>query len=476
MVLKAIFFDMGGTIDTFHFTREYRLKNVPLLRECLNRSGITLSASDEQLTDMIAQGVAEYLQWNMVTNIELKPAEIWSKYFLKESGISTAALVPAAEELAFLYETRLFVRQMRPEMPGVLAAIKAMGLKIGCISNTQGLKQVPHNLREYGIIDYFDPIVLSSDYGRRKPDPAIFYYAARLAGVPTSACIYIGDKINRDILGAQRAGYREAVQIKHHYHNGEIDQGATPDAIITDMRELLPVIEKIITLDQAQLNPRDQKKIKAIFFDAGDVLYHRPEKGKTLNEFLEKKNIQTLPNFEVEKKKIRDLAFSGQIRRHVYYEQVIKLYGITAPDDIAEGISAMHQDDDIVEIIAGAADTIIQLKAQGFLLGIITDTAMPFSKKLEWFDQHGFGRLWDTVISSKDIGICKPSPTLYQMALEQTGVTPDQAVFVGHKTSELEGAKAIGLKTIAFNCDPDADADFYIDKIGNLLQVPLLQE
>lgn len=476
MVLKAIFFDMGGTIDTFHFTREYRLKNIPLLRECLNRSGIILSVSDEQLTDMIADGVAEYLQWNMATNIELSPAEIWSKYFLKESGISPAALEPAAEELAFLYETRLFVRQMRAEMPEVLASIKAMGLKIGCISNTQSLKQVPHNLREYGIIDYFDPIVLSSEYGRRKPDPAIFYYAARLAGVPTSACLYVGDKINRDVLGAQRAGFRAAVQIKHHYHSGEIDQGANPDAVITDMRELLPFIEEIIAQDQAQSNSRDHKKIKAIFFDAGDVLYHRPEKSKTLNEFLEKKNIQTPPNFEDEKKKLRNLAFSGQMRRHVYYEQVIKLYGITAPDDIADGVSAMHQDDAIVEIIPGAADTIIQLKAQGFLLGIITDTAMPFSKKLEWFDQHGFGRLWDSVISSKDIGICKPSPTLYQMALDQTGVTPEQAVFVGHKTSELEGAKAIGLKTIAFNCDPDADADFYIDQIGDLLQVPLLQE
>lgn len=158
---------------------------------------------------MITAGTSEYLRWNMVTNVELKPAEIWATYFLKDLHLNPADLEPVAEELAFIYETRLFTREMRPEIPQVLAEIQKMGLKIGCISNTQSSQQVPYSLKEYGIDSYFDPVVLSSEYGRRKPDPAIFYHAARLAQVPTSACIYIGDKVNRDILGAQRAGFRQ---------------------------------------------------------------------------------------------------------------------------------------------------------------------------------------------------------------------------------------------------------------------------
>ena len=170
------------------------------------------------------------------------------------------------------------------------------------------------------------------------------------------------------------------------------------------------------------------------------------------------------------------MAFSGQIRRHTYYEQVLKLYGITSAEDLVEGITAMHQDDITVEIIAGASETVKQLKDEGFILGIITDTAMPFSKKLDWFDKHGFGRLWDSVISSREIGTCKPSPTMYQLALEQTGVTPGEAVFVGHKGSELDGARAMGLRTIGLHCDPEALADIYIQDIRDLLRVPLLQE
>ena len=128
-------------------------------------------------------------------------------------------------------------------MPEVLEAIKKKGLKIGLISNVNSLGQVPENLKCYGIREYFHPLVLSSEYGRRKPDPAIFHYAARLASVPTSGCLYIGDRIARDIAGARRAGFGLAVQIKHDFEHGEEDEGAQPDAVITNMTELLDILE-----------------------------------------------------------------------------------------------------------------------------------------------------------------------------------------------------------------------------------------
>jgi putative hydrolase of the HAD superfamily len=81
-----------------------------------------------------------------------------------------------------------------------------MGYKIGLISNVTSLGQVPLNLTQYAIKGYFNPIVLSIEYGRRKPDPAIFHYAARLANSPTSECVYIGDRVARDILGSKRTG------------------------------------------------------------------------------------------------------------------------------------------------------------------------------------------------------------------------------------------------------------------------------
>ena len=133
-------------------------------------------------------------------------------------------------------------------------------------------------MKNYGIIDYFDPIVLSSQYGRRKPDPSIFYQAAQQANVPTGSCVYVGDKINRDILGANRAGFGLAVKIQHEYDDGERDEGATPDAVIRDMRELLPILEREQKKASENAPLNKNRKVKAIFFDAGDILYYRPEK------------------------------------------------------------------------------------------------------------------------------------------------------------------------------------------------------
>ena len=475
MNLKAVFFDMGGTIETFRFTRELRIERSALIRECLLKAGISLPLSNEALADLITQGAIAYNRWNMQTNIELPPAQIWTKYYLQDFAIDPQVLEPVGEELSFLYETQLFIREMRPEIPAVLNHIKSLGLTIGCISNTQSTTQVPHSLARYGIADYFDPIVLSSAYGRRKPDPAIFYYAARLANCPTRACIYVGDKINRDVLGSKRAGYRLSVKIVHTYDNGELDQGAVPDAVIHDMTELLPIIEKELERDKLFAISQKQAAVKALFFDAGDILYYRPRKNEHLKLFLEGKKLSLTLNFEEEKAHLKDLAFMGQIKRHDYYEQIIRLYGIDNPAEIAEGVRAIGEDDESVEIFENVPETIQELKKRGFLLGIITDTAMPFSNKLKWFAEHGFGDVWDVMISSREIGLRKPEATMYELALQQTGVEPSQAVFIGHKTSELTGARKVGLKTIAFNYDKDAEADLYIQNFCDLLKLPLLE-
>ncbi len=476
MVIKAVFFDMGGTIDTYRFTRQHRIAHMFLIRDCLSKVGITLEQSDEQLADAIVLGVRSYLRWNRTYNLELKPAEIWSRFFFKGMGISESRLEPIAEELAYLYEARLFIRAPRPEAQEVLAKIQAMGLKIGCISNTQSATQVPASLKEYGLSEYFDPVVLSSHYGRRKPDPAIFHYAARLAKSPASACIYVGDKINRDILGAQRAGYRLAVQIKHQYDNGEKDTGATPDLVIQNLNELLPVLEAEMEKSRAIQPLLAKRRVKALFFDACDVLYYRPQRDQHLSRYLKGKTINLPPNFLEEKQRLKDLAYSGQMKRREYHEKLLRLYGIHSPQELARGMAALSLDDATVEIIPGVPETLHCLKGRGYLLGIITDTAMSISKKLNWFEAHGFGRVWDVVISSKEIGVRKPSLEMYQLALEQTGVTPRQAAFIGHKKSELDGARAAGLITIAFNYEEDAAADVYIQNFRDLLSLPLLEE
>lgn len=107
-------------------------------------------------------------------------------------------------------------------------------------------------------------------------------------------------------------------------------------------------------------------------------------------------------------------------------------------------------------------------------MGIVTDTAQPLSVKINKLERGGIGHFWDSIIPSSEVGVQKPDPKIYHLALEQLNVAPHQAVFVGHKSTELEGAKNIGLKTIAFNYEQDAKADFYIEDFSELAQLAIL--
>jgi putative hydrolase of the HAD superfamily len=469
MHIKAVFFDMGGTIETFGYTRELRLETTRVIRQRLLDAGIDLHLKVEPLYEVISSGLTQYKRWSIETLEELAPRRVWSEYILPGRDIDRAALAEISEELMFLIETRFYHRAMRPEVPQVLHAIRQMGLKIGLISNVSSRGQVPTNLKQYGIIDYFHPIVLSSEYGCRKPDPAIFHYAARLANVPTSQCVYVGDRVARDIEGARRAGFGLAIQIRHDFAHGEDDHGSTPDAVIENLTGVLEILQEHHLRGQID---NDSRKIRALVFDAGDILYFRPQRGRHFAAFLKELGLEPHPDHARQKKAIQQQAYRGQITHDEYREAVVGIYGLTQPNLIERGKRALIEDDGNVAFFEGIPETLQALKRQGFLLAIVTDTANSISAKMRWFERGGFAHVWDSIISSMDIGTRKPDPRIYQAVLQQLGVPSDQAIFVGHKASELAGARAVGMQTVAFNYDADASADYFIEKFSDLLNVP----
>jgi putative hydrolase of the HAD superfamily len=473
MTIRAVFFDMGGTIETFWHTPEQRLDATPKLRRKLIEAGIEIPLDDQELYKVISSGWERYHKQSIKTMEELPPDRVWQEFILHDHSIDIQKITAAAEELMVSLELNYFKRQMRPEVPAVLETIRKAGYKIGLISNVCSRGQVVQGLRSYGLLEYFDPLVLSSLYGRRKPDPAIFHHAARLANVPTSECLYVGDRIARDIVGARRAGYGHAVQIINEFDHGENDEGAVPDARIQKMTELLDYIHKATSADNK--GTRYRKMVRALLFDAGDILYFRPNRGKHLKAFLDQAGVDDRKLPPAEEGYLRKQAYHGQISQSHYREEILRLYGVTDPTLVVRGKEAMDLDDNNIQVIPGVPETLRKLKAEGFLLAIVTDTAVPLHRKLDWFEKGGFGDVWDAVISSKEMGTQKPDRIIFGAALNQLGVTVEETVFVGHSPDELDGARAMGMKAVAFNYDEQARADYYIKEFKDLLDVPILR-
>jgi putative hydrolase of the HAD superfamily len=87
-----------------------------------------------------------------------------------------------------------------------------------------------------------------------------------------------------------------------------------------------------------------------------------------------------------------------------------------------------------------------RLKAQGALIGIVSNWDSRLSGLL---DGLGLGPLIDTVVSSADVGLRKPDPRIFELALERLGVAPADAAHVGdHYYADIVGAGAIGMTPV----------------------------
>jgi HAD superfamily hydrolase (TIGR01509 family) len=69
------------------------------------------------------------------------------------------------------------------------------------------------------------------------------------------------------------------------------------------------------------------------------------------------------------------------------------------------------------------------------------DCALP-----EHVERSGLSPLLDTIVSSASVGVAKPNPRIFQVALERLGVRPDRALHVGDERSDEEGAAAAGMR------------------------------
>ena len=91
-----------------------------------------------------------------------------------------------------------------PDARPLLEDLREREFRLGVITNATDLvEKVLDNLH---LTDYFDPIVVSDKVGVRKPSERIFLIAADKARVRPNRILYIGDRLEIDVLGAKRAG------------------------------------------------------------------------------------------------------------------------------------------------------------------------------------------------------------------------------------------------------------------------------
>jgi putative hydrolase of the HAD superfamily len=75
----------------------------------------------------------------------------------------------------------------------------------------------------------------------------------------------------------------------------------------------------------------------------------------------------------------------------------------------------------------------------------------------------GLDRCFETIVISGEIGIKKPDPRIFRMALEATGLRPDQIVYVGDTQEDVDGAIAAGIRPFLIARSAEANQPGILD-------------
>ena len=117
----------------------------------------------------------------------------------------------------------------------------AQRFRLAVVSNFDYTPTATGILETAGVAELFDVIVVSDEVGWRKPKAEIFEVALRSLHVPPGEALFVGDRADIDVVGAQGVGMPVAWINRDRQ---ALPAGiAPPDFEITDLAELLPILE-----------------------------------------------------------------------------------------------------------------------------------------------------------------------------------------------------------------------------------------
>jgi putative hydrolase of the HAD superfamily len=132
-------------------------------------------------------------------------------------------------------------------MPEALAELKGLGLRLGCVSNAfMGAKVLHSIMEERGLGPHLEMTISSCDFGWRKPHPSIYEAAVSSMGVTNAEVIFVGDRVEQDVVGPARLGMRAVLTLQYRQENPEASS-VRPDAVIGHLSELPDVARELLS-------------------------------------------------------------------------------------------------------------------------------------------------------------------------------------------------------------------------------------
>lgn len=234
--VRAVLFDYGMTLVTFERPEAALLAAYAAIAELLdagdNRPRLR---ADELLTGVHARveaAVSAHDVGGSLDEIDLDPV-----YLAAYAGLGVALEPEELDSVQRLEQRAWFSGvQLGDGVINALEWLHARGIRTGICSNAPyHAATLREQLAHLGIDRLVSSATFSADAGSRKPSQAFFERALEDLVAEPASTVMVGDRLDEDVIGAQRVGMRGVLLRQHRV---EADPDGLADAAIEHIGQL----------------------------------------------------------------------------------------------------------------------------------------------------------------------------------------------------------------------------------------------
>ncbi len=153
------------------------------------------------------------------------------------------------DDIVRIYADSFLVHPPAPHVEAfpVLRALRAMGMRLGMISNTGTTPGSTFRtfLEQHGLLGHFDTLTFSDEVRLAKPSTEIFLMTLRAMGVSPAQAVHVGDHVTNDVVGAKRAGLKTVWITGFYEREDPSDPESEPDAAVPDLGLVVSAIARL---------------------------------------------------------------------------------------------------------------------------------------------------------------------------------------------------------------------------------------
>jgi len=182
--------------------------------------------------------------------------------------------------------------------------------------------------------------------------------------------------------------------------------------------------------------------LRAVFVDFGGVLLRTEDQGPRLR-LAERLGV---PAGQLEKLVFESRsslqASTGEITEEAHWQSVGDALGISRQETkklTAEFFAGDRLDTDLIEFLRG-------LRPQ-CRVGLISNA---WSGLRDYITRNHFSDVFDEMVISAEVGLVKPDPRIYRLALERMNVPPEDSLFLDDMPANMQAALSVGMHALQF--------------------------